>query len=180
MRGKLQTKRIDAPESPLRYAIFSTGQGWLGLLASGKGLLAATLPQTSKEAALERLGEDIEKAAPDDGFFSDIVSRLREYFSGHPVSFEDEIDAGEVTPFQLKVWQTARTIPYGETRSYAWLARQIGKPAAPRAVGQALKRNRLPVIIPCHRVIASDGDIGGFSGGPAAKKRLLKLETTSP
>jgi methylated-DNA-[protein]-cysteine S-methyltransferase len=74
------------------------------------------------------------------------------------------------------VWEKARLIPYGETRSYMWLARQIGKPQAARAVGQALGRNPLPVIVPCHRVIASDGSPGGFTGGLHRKKMLLKLE----
>jgi len=77
------------------------------------------------------------------------------------------------------VWQATRLIPYGETRSYLWVAVQIGKPGAARAVGQALGRNPLPVIIPCHRVIASDGGLGGFTGGLVMKRRLLELETSA-
>jgi len=77
------------------------------------------------------------------------------------------------------VWQATRLIPYGETRSYLWVAVQIGKPGAARAVGQALGRNPLPVIVPCHRVIAADGGLGGFTGGLEMKRRLLELETTA-
>ncbi len=84
----------------------------------------------------------------------------------------------ECTPFQKKVYEATLLIPAGETRSYAWVAKRIGSPAAARAVGQALKRNRWAPKIPCHRVIASDGSLRGYSapGGLAAKKRLLEIE----
>ncbi len=80
------------------------------------------------------------------------------------------------TPFQKKVWRTVKTIPCGQTRSYKWVAERIGNPQAFRAVGQALKKNPLPGIIPCHRVIRSDGKLGGFSKGWKEKKRLLESE----
>lgn len=83
------------------------------------------------------------------------------------------------TDFQKKVWRAIQKIPYGQTRSYAWIARQIGKPKAMRAVGQACGANPLPLIIPCHRVVASNGKIGGFTGGLFWKKRLLALESHS-
>ena len=95
---------------------------------------------------------------------------------------ETRIDAmkmnwrNEVTPFQRKVYEVALKIPKGQVRSYAWVARAIGKPKAARAVGQALKRNRWPNIIPCHRVISSDGGIGGYAWGSAAKRRRLGQE----
>ena len=179
MRGKLHSKKGDTPESPFRYTAFRTAKGWVAVLGSKKGLLAVALPHPSKESALEELGANMDNAAPDDGFFSDIVSRLRDYFAGEQVSFDDELDTSHVTPFQAKVWQAAQTISYGQTRSYAWLARQIGKPAAARAVGQAIGRNRLPVIVPCHRVIASDGTLGGFTGSLETKKCLLDMEAGS-
>lgn len=81
------------------------------------------------------------------------------------------------TAFQRKVYRAILAIPAGEVRSYAWVARTIGNPAACRAVGQALKRNPYPVIIPCHRVIRSDGTIGGYSRGISRKKKLLNYET---
>ncbi len=80
------------------------------------------------------------------------------------------------TPFQRAVWRVLQTIPYGEVRTYQWVAKKIGRPKAVRAVGNACGANPLPVIIPCHRVIASDGSLGGFSGGLRRKKRLLKRE----
>lgn len=87
-----------------------------------------------------------------------------------------EIVLKGATPFQKKVWKVLQTIPYGETRTYKWVAQKIGKPRAVRAVGQACGANPLPLIIPCHRVVASGGKLGGFSLGVAMKKRLLKLE----
>lgn len=81
-----------------------------------------------------------------------------------------------LTPFQKKVLEVVKTIPYGETRAYKWVAERIGSPEAARAVGQALKRNPYPVIIPCHRVICSDGRLGGYSKGVQKKKKLLKQE----
>ena len=84
----------------------------------------------------------------------------------------------EGTPFQKKVWQAIATIPYGETRSYQWIAQKIGNPKAVRAVGQACGANPLPLMVPCHRVVASNGKIGGFSLGLKLKRRLLKLEQT--
>ena len=80
------------------------------------------------------------------------------------------------TPFQRRVWKAIASIPWGEVRSYAWVARKAGKPKAVRAAAAACGANPVPVVVPCHRVVASDGSIGGFSPGIAIKKKLLKLE----
>ncbi len=79
----------------------------------------------------------------------------------------------QLTPFQWKVLSVTATIPLGETRSYQWVAQRIGSPKAVRAVGQALRRNPYPVIIPCHRVIHADGSLGGYAGGPGERKAML-------
>ncbi len=85
-------------------------------------------------------------------------------------------DSVRFTSFQLRVWESALAIPFGQTRSYSWVARRIGSPKAARAVGSALKKNPYPVIIPCHRVVKSSGDIGEYSRGRKAKEQLLELE----
>jgi len=108
--------------------------------------------------------------------FEDLVARLRTYFSGHKVSFPDQLDLSGATPFQRQVWEKTRLIPFGETRSYSWVAEQIKQPGAVRAVGQALGRNPLPIIIPCHRVITADGKPCGYTGGLDMKRFLLRLE----
>ena len=102
-------------------------------------------------------------------------TQLGEYFAGKRREFELEL-APYGTDFQLRVWRALREIPYGAVRNYGDIARAIGQPGAARAVGQAVGRNPLPIVIPCHRVIASDGSIGGYSGGLTIKHRLLALE----
>ncbi len=87
-----------------------------------------------------------------------------------------KIDWSRYTPFQRKVWKIVGTIPHGDTRSYKWVAEKAGYHRAARAVGQALKKNPLPGIIPCHRVIRSDGSLGGFSRGLKKKRELLRTE----
>jgi methylated-DNA-[protein]-cysteine S-methyltransferase len=111
-----------------------------------------------------------------------IARQLRDYFEGSRDSFDVAVDLSRVTPFQLSVLQAVRTIPAGTVWTYGQMARAIGKPQASRAVGQALGRNPVPVVIPCHRVIASDGSLGGYSGGGglASKRLLLNLEGALP
>jgi methylated-DNA-[protein]-cysteine S-methyltransferase len=105
-----------------------------------------------------------------------LAGQLKAYLSGKPVRFAGRLDLSSGTPFQQKVWRALQTIPRGQTRSYAWVARKIGKPKAFRAVGAACGANPVPIIVPCHRVLASDGSVGGFGGGLALKKQLLRLE----
>ena len=102
--------------------------------------------------------------------------QLQAYAAGKPVRFTCELDLSSGTPFQQKVWRALLTIPRGQTRSYGWVARRVGKPKAVRAVGAACGANPIPIIVPCHRVIASDCSLGGFGGGLALKRRLLELE----
>lgn len=107
--------------------------------------------------------------------FRDAIAQLGEYFSGSRRRFDLAIRA-DGTPFQKEVWELLQTIPYGETTSYAELARQLGRPDASRAVGAANGRNPIPIVIPCHRVIGSDGSLTGFGGGLPTKRRLLAFE----
>jgi len=105
----------------------------------------------------------------------DAAAQLGEYFAGRRREFELEL-APFGTDFQLRVWRALSAIPYGAVRNYGDIARAVGQPGAARAVGQANGCNPLPIVIPCHRVIASNGTIGGYSGGLAIKHRLLALE----
>jgi len=111
-----------------------------------------------------------------------ITCQFEKYFSGDADDFRLNtiIDFDEAksyfSEFELTVWKTLRRIPYGETRTYRWLAREIGRPSAQRAVGQALRRNPLPVVIPCHRIIGSNGSLCGYSLGLELKRRLLMHE----
>ena len=107
--------------------------------------------------------------------FREVIRQLNEYFAGTLKEFDLPL-APEGTPFQMSVWRGLRTIPYGETISYGQLAERIGNPKAVRAVGRANGANPLPIIIPCHRVIGSDGDLTGFGGGLPIKIKLLAIE----
>ena len=108
--------------------------------------------------------------------FTETMRQLREYFAGRLTAFDLPL-APEGTPFQTEVWRAVSEIPYGETRSYGDIARRINKKEAVRAVGAANGQNPLPIVIPCHRVIGSDGRLTGYGGGLPLKKRLLALES---
>jgi len=101
--------------------------------------------------------------------------QFREYFDGKRKEFSLPLHF-EGTSFQKKVWKALKKIPYGETRSYEWVAREISRPKACRAVGNAVGANPFPIVIPCHRVIRKDGRLGGYGYGAAMKKKLLEIE----
>jgi methylated-DNA-[protein]-cysteine S-methyltransferase len=107
--------------------------------------------------------------------FADARTQLSEYFAGERVDFDLPL-ATAGTPFQRRVWRALRDIPYGETASYGEIARRLGRPSASRAVGLANGRNPIAVIVPCHRVIGSDGSLTGYGGGLERKRLLLDLE----
>jgi O-6-methylguanine DNA methyltransferase len=109
------------------------------------------------------------------GLLDAAAMQMEDYMAGRQVAFDLPLEF-QGTPFQTQVWQSLTKIPFGETRSYGDVAEMIGKPAATRAVGQANGKNKLPLIVPCHRVIAAGGRIGGFTGGISLKKALLEHE----
>ncbi len=107
-------------------------------------------------------------------------AELDDYLGGRRAYFGVPVDLGDVAPFQRGVLAAARAIPFGEDRPYAWIAQRIGSPKAVRAVGTALGRNPVPLIVPCHRVLRSDGSTGGYAFGGDTKTLLLALERTTP
>lgn len=109
------------------------------------------------------------------GAFGDAVDQLGAYFAGELTDFNLVLDLAG-TDFQRRVWAVLRTIPYGQTRSYGQIAAEIGSPGAARAIGLANGRNPVAIIVPCHRVIGSSGELTGYGGGIARKTRLLELE----
>lgn len=161
----------------MHYYLFDTKLGWMGVAASPAGLRHVTLPCSSPDVALEAMGRDVEGAVMDEEVFGDLPHRLQRHMNGERVSFPDKMDYNGATPFQIAVWEAARSISLGETRSYGWVAASIGKPKAPRAAGQALGANRLCIVVPCHRVIGNDGGLCGFGGNLPLKQRLLELES---
>ena len=159
------------------YTVIKTPLGYLGAARTLLGLHTVILPKRTPnevvDAFITKLGES---AVEDEAGFSAFYSSILNYFSGKNVRFDEPLDVGDSTSFEKRVWLVAATIPWGQVRSYNWVAASIGQSEAWRAVGQALARNRLPIVIPCHRVIMKNGDIGGFVEGPAMKRLLLKVE----
>ena len=153
------------------YKVIDSPVGELKLVASDKGL-AAILWQNERpnRVRLSPLSEE-----PDNPILLETERQLGEYFAGKLKAFTVPLDF-KGTEFQKSVWRALLTIPFGETRSYAEIARQIGRPAAFRAVGAANGRNPISIIAPCHRVVGSNGELTGYAGGLAAKERLLGLE----
>jgi methylated-DNA-[protein]-cysteine S-methyltransferase len=120
-------------------------------------------------------GDGAARGLPDDPLIRLALSQLEQYFAGRLRHFDLPLHA-QGTDFQQRVWAALAQIPYGETRSYRQIAQLIGSPAAVRAVGAANGRNPIPIVVPCHRVIGSDGTLVGFGGGLPVKRLLLELE----
>jgi methylated-DNA-[protein]-cysteine S-methyltransferase len=159
-----------------KYSIFKTSLGYMGAVFSPKGLHMIILPKNKQNEVKSVLEEHYLELYRDDKKFVSLAKKIKNYFDGEKIVFKENIDVSGATPFEMKVWDMVFGIPYGEVRSYAWVAEKVGEPNKVRAVGQALKRNRLPIIIPCHRVVSKAGDLGGFSGGIGLKYKLLKIE----
>ncbi len=147
----------------------------MGVTRSPRGLVSLVLPCPTADGALTALGA-VDKKRRQATCFPELEKKLREYLAGKRVTFSETLDLMAATQFRRMVWFAAQGIPYGESRSYAWVAGRVGNPKACRAVGQALGKNPLPIVIPCHRVLTSSGGLGGFSGGLGTKRRLLRLE----
>ena len=159
------------------YDIFHLGSiGWIGVVSTDIGLTRSVLPMGSFEAVLKSLQPQVLKAEYAPGFFSGLAYRLESYFAGKSFDLDDKIDLRGAPLFFKAAWEKCRTIPLGETRSYSWLAEQSRNVKAVRAVGQAMARNPLPIIVPCHRVIGKNGSLTGFAGTIPLKQKILELE----
>ncbi len=165
MTDIIHYSRFDSPFNPVFVA------------KTGKGVCLVDISNISEAEFLLILRRRFHKdAARDDKKLRHAVKELSDYLNGRRVNFKSLLDLSAGTGFQRKVWNKVSEIPYGELRTYKWVAREIGKPDACRAVGNAVGRNPVSPIVPCHRVIRSDGGLGGFSSGISLKKRLLRLE----
>lgn len=161
----------------MQYAIVDTKWGAFGLVASDSGLAAAFLPRP-REVTLRAIHAAYPDADERPSLMRGLQSAVRDYFAGKRVRFDVDFDLSAMTAFQQSVLRACAAIPSGSVVTYADLAKSAGRPAASRAVGQALGRNPIPLIIPCHRVLRVGGGLGGFSSseGVAEKRRLLRHE----
>jgi methylated-DNA-[protein]-cysteine S-methyltransferase len=146
--------------------------GQLKLVASEKGLVAILWENDNPRRV--RLGDPVEDDRQP--ILVETERQVKEYFEGKRQHFSIPLDM-RGTPFQRSVWQALRAIPFGETKSYGRLAKELGRPSATRAVGAANGRNPISIVVPCHRVIGSSGKLTGFAGGLEAKAYLLEIES---
>jgi methylated-DNA-[protein]-cysteine S-methyltransferase len=174
-RDRVWYTRIDSPIGELILAATPEGLREIefGSHVSESDFVARQRERGAEPIRLER----IEDAAPEvQVILRRTASELNEYFGGRRARFDVPLDWSGMAPFQRAVLEATATVPFGHVETYAGIARKIGKPAATRAVGNALGRNPIPVIVPCHRVIRSDATIGGYTGGLGIKHRLLAIE----
>lgn len=173
----------------MEKAIFETPAGFVGVCWNGAGLVALNLPAPTVYDAEMEIDSDLESlprrknsGQEEAGGKIDIKlleSELKAYFSGERVSLQFPVDWSLYTEFQRKVLQQVYSVPWGQVASYGQVAVAVGNPRGPRAVGGAVGSNRVLLVIPCHRVIAHNGTIGGFGGGLDWKRKLLKIEGIS-
>jgi methylated-DNA-[protein]-cysteine S-methyltransferase len=166
--------RFDSlPWNQMNYAYYDSPIGPLLVAGDAEAVTHILFPKNGKPAKPESGWTESAK-----GPVGEAIRQLCEYFAGRRQDFDLPL-AFEGTKFQKSVWRQLQQIPYGETISYGELAKRVGNPKASRAVGSANGKNRIPIVVPCHRVIASGGKLGGFGGGLPTKQALLDLETKS-
>ncbi|MGW4042752.1 methylated-DNA--[protein]-cysteine S-methyltransferase [Streptomyces sp. NPDC004721] len=179
-------QRVVPDEQQVVWAVVGTGIGPLLLAATPEGLVNVVFHATDaiRERALDRLAsrlgtEPVE--APGSPLLAEAIRQVRAYFAGERQDFELPLDWSLISGFNRQVLrELASGVPYGTVVGYGDLADRVGQPGAAQAVGAAMGANPLPVVVPCHRVVESDGGIGGFGGGLEAKRRLLALEGVLP
>ena len=163
------------------FALFDTPVGPCGIAWGTRGIIGVQLPEKPPAALRSRLRPRYPDAteAPAPGEISVAIEKLLALLRGERVDLGHlDLDLADVAPFDVAVYAVARVIPPGATVTYGEIAAKVGRPGAAREVGQALGRNPFPLIVPCHRVVAAGGKLGGFSarGGAAMKRRLLAIE----
>lgn len=165
----------------IRWAEFETPFGPTFVAATSRGVLRLEWGVGDAADRAERLREEFPLWGVEEEpeALETVVVELREYFRGDRRSFGVTPDLTGLTPFQQEVLEAISRVPFGERVTYGELARRIDRPKASRAVGNALGRNPVPIIVPCHRVVRSDGDLGGYTAGTGYKEQLLELESRS-
>lgn len=163
--------------------VFSTKIGWMGLAGRDNCVERLVFGHPSSAAVWSSLAGSLEGEIQEADWYPELRQLLKKYANGEFVDFSDvEVNLSHLTDFQTRVVAELRNVGYGETLSYAELASRAGSPKAARAVGSVMSQNRVPLIIPCHRVVGAGGHLGGFSAprGIALKKQLLDMEAKLP
>lgn len=163
-----------------RVIIFKSSWGWMGISESPKGIDAIVLPKGSRRAVASglRIGSNEPLESGGSARLEAARRQFLDYLAGKRDTFDVPLDLSRGTSFQRQVWRVLQRVPYGKLRSYQWVAARVGGSHYARAVGNAVGANPLPILIPCHRIVAHDGSLGGFSCGLPMKRKLLTLEGT--
>ena len=167
--------------APSISEVFFTDLGWVGVIGSSSTINKITFPYENRDAAefsIRIFTKDILHRSKSGDIVSNTCQQILRYLDGQEVIFDQEL-ALMGTDFQVRAWNVVRNIPLGETRSYSWIAESIGNPKAFRAIGNAMKCNPVPILVPCHRVIGKDGSMTGYGGkfGTGIKAKLLSIES---
>ncbi len=162
----------------MKYTVFPTPLGPVYAAASEAGVCRVTVDVTDEAFGVDMLNRFDAKLAfvPDDAVLSTVEEQITRYFAGELRVFDVPLDFLRGTPLTRRIWRAQQAIPYGTWRSYKWVAEQVGRPRAARAVGQANRNNDIGILVPCHRVINSNGRLGGYGDRPDIKAFLLDLE----
>ena len=176
----MQIFSVESEQPPtLTYTIFNTPIGKTGVAVTPAGICRVVL-SVSRESEFVKILKTLHhspKKQPDQ--LIEIEKEFHLYFRGKLKEFSFRPDFRQGTSFQQRVWKKLTSIPFGKTQNYQWLATSIGQPKSFRAVGNANGKNPIPLVVPCHRVIRKNGELGGFTGGTHLKKYLLDLEKKS-
>ncbi len=172
----------EAPETPEHYVLFDTAIGDIGIAWSGQGVTRLALPHPNRALTERRVrGASARPATEMSSHIAALIAAVRGAMRGERTDFDSvAVDLAGVDPFRRSVYEAARTVGFGETLTYGELAKRAGCEGEAQAVGQALAKNPVPIIIPCHRILAAGRRLGGFSapGGRFTKDRLLALESS--
>jgi len=159
--------------------VFEVEGGWCAAARTPAGICAFVLPLSDAETVEAKILSVREGAVLSKRGLGSLVAAVRRYFDGWRTEFSGfKLDLSRGTEFQQRVWSIVRRIPYGHVRTYHWIGMEMGRPDASRAIGGAMGANPVPLIVPCHRVLHSDGTLGGFSaeGGVETKAAMLQIE----
>ena len=164
--------------SIIKYFVLHSKLGWIGIIAKSEKIKEIVFPG-SRQYIIKRIKKNYQLSRQTPNGLKRIITSLGRYLNGKKETLLFNVDLNNYTPFEKKIYRALKKVTYGDVKTYGWLARQVGSPMAARAVGNALAKNRFPFIIPCHRIIRSNGSIGEFSagGGINLKRKLLEMES---
>ena len=160
------------------YTIFKAVWGWMGIAEGDKGMKKIVLPHGNRQDVEQIILRKFPEALENDTALESLAKIFEGYFKGEKISQAIEIDWSGYSDFSIKVWRATQSIPWGEVRTYKWVSQYLQKPLSSRAIGNALGKNPFPIVVPCHRVVRSDGSLGGFSAplGVVLKRKMLEME----